>query len=36
MSAHNKDSFIDRWWPLFLIFFGATFIGILARFHPHF
>jgi hypothetical protein len=34
MSAHNKDSFIDRWWPLFLILFGLTFISILALFHP--
>jgi hypothetical protein len=36
MSAHNKDSFVDRWWPAGLILFGLTFIGILARFHPHF
>jgi hypothetical protein len=33
MSA-PKDSFIDRWWPLFLICFGLTFITILALFHP--
>ncbi len=34
MSSHKKEPFIDRWWPVFLILFGLTFISILALFHP--
>jgi steroid 5-alpha reductase family enzyme len=36
MSAHEKKSWIDTWWPLLVILFGVTFISTLVFFHPHF
>jgi hypothetical protein len=33
---HEKASFIDRFWPLGLILFGAAFIAALVFFKPHF
>jgi hypothetical protein len=34
-SGNHTDKWIDRWWPLLLIAFGATFIGTLVFFHPY-
>lgn len=34
MSAHDKESFIDRYWPVGSILFGLTFISLLAFFKP--
>jgi hypothetical protein len=36
MSAHHEPSFVDKYWPVGLILFGATFIGTLVFFHPSF
>jgi hypothetical protein len=36
MSAGNHSGhWLDRWWPLLLIAFGATFISVLVFFHPY-
>lgn len=35
MSSSNSSEFwLDRWWPLFLILFGVTFVTILTTFAP--
>lgn len=28
------ESWLDRWWPAFLILFGVIFVAILATFKP--
>lgn len=33
-SSHESQSKLDRWWPLFLIFFGLMFVTLLVSFHP--
>jgi hypothetical protein len=34
MSLHEKDSWLDRWWPLLVIVFAIGCVGILVLFHP--
>jgi hypothetical protein len=33
MSA-SREPWLDTWWPLLLILFGAIFVTILVTFHP--
>jgi hypothetical protein len=35
MSAHEKKSFIDTYWPALVITFGILFISTFIFFHPH-
>ncbi len=34
MSA-QKESMLDRWWPLLVILFGLLFVTLLVTFSPH-
>jgi hypothetical protein len=34
MSSSSKSDWLDRWWPLFLIVFGAIFVTCLVSFKP--
>jgi hypothetical protein len=34
MSSHESESWLERWWPLFLILFGVTCVLFLACFKP--
>ena len=34
MSLHEKDSWLDRWWPLLVILFGLIFVSVLVSFKP--
>ena len=34
MSSHQSASWIDTWWPLFLILFGISFVTLLISFAP--
>ena len=31
-ASHEKASWFDTWWPLFLVAFGITFVLFLATF----
>ena len=33
-TPNERDTWLDRWWPLLLILFGTTFILTLALFYP--
>jgi len=33
-ASHEKEFWLDRWWPLFVILFGAIFVSILVGFKP--
>jgi hypothetical protein len=36
MSApHDSESFLDRYWPVFVILLGIAFALILGRWKPH-
>jgi len=32
--ASERESWVDRWWPLLLILFGVLFVSILVTFKP--
>jgi len=32
--ATERESWVDRWWPLLLIGFGVMFVSVLVTFHP--
>jgi hypothetical protein len=32
--SSQKDSWLDRWWPLLLIIFGVACVTLLVVFHP--
>jgi len=32
--ATERESWVDRWWPLLLILFGVVFVSVLVSFHP--
>jgi hypothetical protein len=34
MSASASESWVDRWWPLFVILYGVLFVTILVSFSP--
>jgi hypothetical protein len=35
MSSSNESvSWVERWWPLFVILFGGIFVSILVNFKP--
>jgi len=34
MSSHESQSWFERWWPLFLVLFGVSFVLLLACFKP--
>jgi hypothetical protein len=33
-SAHEPESWFDRWWILLVIIFGLLFLTMLVSFHP--
>ena len=33
-SSHQSESWFERWWPLFLVAFGISFVLFLACFKP--
>ncbi len=33
-ASHDSDSFLETWWPLFVILFGVVFVTLLVSFHP--
>jgi hypothetical protein len=33
-ASHERGFWLDRWWPLFVILFGVTFVSILVSFKP--
>jgi hypothetical protein len=33
-SASESVSWLDRWWPLLVIFYGVIFVSILVTFSP--
>jgi hypothetical protein len=33
--ASERESWLDRWWPLLVIGFGLIFVSILVTFKPH-
>jgi len=35
-TLHEKSSWVDRYWWLFLIAFGIACVLWLALFHPHY
>ena len=32
--SSERESSMDRWWPLLLILFGVAFVSVLVTFHP--
>jgi steroid 5-alpha reductase family enzyme len=32
--ASERESWVDRWWPLLLILFGVFFVACLVSFKP--
>jgi hypothetical protein len=35
MSSSSESEFwLDRWWPLFVILYGALFVTVLVSFSP--
>lgn len=32
--ASERESWVDRWWPLLLILFGVIFVTCLVSFNP--
>jgi len=37
MSVMNDSThWLDRWWPLLLIFFGVLFVTLLVTFSPRY
>jgi steroid 5-alpha reductase family enzyme len=32
--ASERESWVDRWWPLLLILFGVIFVACLVSFNP--
>ncbi len=33
-SSHESGSWLDTWWPLLVILFGATFFSVVALWKP--
>jgi len=33
-SSHEKEFWLEQWWPLFVIGFGTIFVSILVSFKP--
>jgi hypothetical protein len=33
-SPGNSESWIENWWPLFVILYGVLFLAILVSFKP--
>jgi hypothetical protein len=33
-SSSASASWLDRWWPLFVILFGVIFVSVLVTFSP--
>lgn len=33
-EMHDSQSWIDTWWPLLVILFGALFLSTFVFFHP--
>ncbi len=33
-SEHESESWLERWWPLLVIVFGATYILVWAMWNP--
>jgi hypothetical protein len=34
MSSSSASHWLDRWWPLLVIFFGVLFVSVIVSFHP--
>jgi hypothetical protein len=33
-SSHDKPSWLEAWWPLFVILYGVIFVSFIVFFHP--
>jgi hypothetical protein len=33
-SSHEKESWLERWWPLLVIGYGVIFISVIASYAP--
>lgn len=33
-TSEEKDSWLERWWPLFVILYGVVFVLIIDNFAP--
>ena len=33
-QTHHSESFLERWWALFVIIYALLFISLMIFFHP--